>query len=301
MKREEFISKANKIYNNKYDYSKVKYINNKTKVEIICKIHGSFFKEPSSFLKGVECNICKKNKIRENEKEKFILKANKIYNNKYDYSKVKYINNKTKVEIICKTHGSFFQKPNDHLMKHECPSCSLEKNKDTFKLGKNKFIYKSNKIHRNKYDYSKVVYVNSRTAINIICPIHGSFFQKPHEHLRGHGCRLCNTHSKNEENIYYLLKDNNINFDSEKTFDDCIDKRKLPFDFYLPEHNTLIEYDGKQHYESIDFFGGEKAFIKRQLHDKMKNEYAKNKGISLIRIPYWKDEIKEVSSFLKNH
>lgn len=119
--------------------------------------------------------------------EQFIEKAKKIHGNKYNYSKVQYINSSTKVEIICPKHGSFWQSPNNHLSKTKgCPECN-----GGIKLTKEKFIEKAQKIHNNKYNYSKVNYINSQTKIIITCPIHGDFEQLPTNHLSGKGCPNC--------------------------------------------------------------------------------------------------------------
>jgi hypothetical protein len=123
--------------------------------------------------------------------EKFIEKARKVHGNKYDYSKVEYKNAHTKVCIICPIHGEFWQIPNDHLNGSGCPKCKINKIISIKKMDEKKFIEKSKKIHGDKYDYSKVEYINSKTKVCIICPIHGEFWQKPNNHLRGQGCLKC--------------------------------------------------------------------------------------------------------------
>ena len=103
---EEFIEKARGVHGDKYDYSKVNYINSKTKIYIICPIHGEFEQTPSNHLhknKPQGCPKCKKNKLRlikSLTSEEFIAKAIEIHGNKYDYSKVKYINARKKVIMI---------------------------------------------------------------------------------------------------------------------------------------------------------------------------------------------------------
>ncbi len=131
--------------------------------------------------------------------EEFIEKANILHHNKYDYSKVKYINNKTKVCIICSKHGEFWQTPNSHLMNHGCPKCSIEKRKEMQKIPLNEFIKNAEKVHNGKYDYSKVKYEYIKDKVEIICPKHGSFFQRAQDHLNGHGCTKCNSFWKSTE------------------------------------------------------------------------------------------------------
>ena len=168
MTNSEFIAKARKIHNEKYDYSKVEYINNRTKVCIICPIHGEFWQTPNAHLNGQDCPKCK-GKIKLTL-EKFIEKAKKVHGDKYDYSKVEYINNHTKVCIICPIHGEFWQTPQHHLKGVGCPKCY-----GNFRKTTEQFIEEARKVHGDKYDYSKVEYVNATTKVRIICPKHGEF------------------------------------------------------------------------------------------------------------------------------
>lgn len=128
--------------------------------------------------------------------EEFIEKARKVHGDKYDYSKVEYINNSTKVCICCPEHGEFFPTPNNHLRGSGCPKCGLIRNAHKRIHSKELFVQKSKKQHGKKYDYSKVVYTHNRTKVCIICPIHGEFWQTPHDHCGGAGCPMCNKSNK---------------------------------------------------------------------------------------------------------
>lgn len=123
--------------------------------------------------------------------QSFIEKAVQIHGDKYDYSKVEYINSKTKVCIICPEHGEFWQVPASHLQKRGCPICSNIKKKLAKIDDKNSFIEKAKKIHGDEYDYSKVEYIDSYTKVCIICTKHGEFWQSPNNHLRYQGCPSC--------------------------------------------------------------------------------------------------------------
>gem|GEM_PF-2831800 len=183
---EEFITKANKKHDGKYDYSKVKYINSKTKICIICPEHGEFWQEPSSHLSGCGCPNC--GGTKKMTTEKFIAKAKKVHGDKYNYSKVEYKDNKTKVCIICPEHGEFWQQPSHHYLKGcGCPNCG-----GTKKMTTEKFIAKAKKVHGDKYDYSKVKLDGVNNEVAIICPEHGEFYQIPTVHLKEHGCPICN-------------------------------------------------------------------------------------------------------------
>lgn len=282
LKMEYFINQSNIIHNYKYDYSMVLYHNMKTKVKIICPIHGEFEQIPSNHYKNgcKKCSIISRSDKLRTSRESFINKCKNIHNNKYDYSLVNYINNIKKIKIICPIHGEFEQKPYHHLNGRGCPNCSNNKRLTTVE-----FINKSKNIHGNKYDYSLVEYKNAHTKVKIICPDHGQFEQSSLSHLNGCGCPNC-SYSKGERTISTFLKNNNIDFEYQKSFQYCIDKRKLKFDFYLPNHNICIEFDGEQHFKSIKWFGGENGLKSRQNRDNIKNKYCQINNIYLLRIKH---------------
>ena len=123
--------------------------------------------------------------------EEFIKKAREVHGDKYDYSKVEYVNTRTQVRIVCPEHGEFWQTPQKHLAGQGCEKCFRASLTKRYSLGTDKFIEKANLVHKGFYDYSVVEYVNSHTHVQIICPIHGAFPQEPASHLRGHGCPFC--------------------------------------------------------------------------------------------------------------
>jgi len=187
---QEFIEQAKKIHKNLYDYSQVKYINNQTKVIIICKIHGHFLQAPSHHLLKKGCPSCKGSKRKTTEE--FIIEAKKIHRDTYNYSKVKYISNQTKVTITCPKHGDFFQIPSSHIYKKAgCPTCAIQHRTKKLTKSVENFIEQANYIHKNSYDYSKIEYISSLKKIEIICKKHGAFWQSPSSHLQGKGCKKC--------------------------------------------------------------------------------------------------------------
>ena len=228
----------------------------------------------------------------------FVLKSIEKHGNKYNYSKVDYVNNKTKVVIICPLHGDFNVRPAHHIfMKIGCPKCSGSHKRTT-----QEFIGEANKIHNGFYDYSLVNFENVNKKVTIICPKHGQFKQRPQHHLSEHGCPSCNE-SKGEKYINKYLVDNNIKFVREKTFDDCKSpkNRKLRFDFWLPNNNTCIEFDGPQHHNATSHYGL-KSFDDIKINDKIKNEYCQVNKIKLIRILYeqYKQEEKIINILKQN-
>ena len=196
--KEQFIRKAREVHGWKYDYSKVNYVNNNTKVCIICPKHGEFWQTPNSHLNGNGCSKCS-GKVRHTT-ETFVEKAKKIHGDKYDYSKVEYKNNKTKICIVCPEHGEFWMKPENHINpKQGCPKCANKKKGNNNKITQDEWLQKAKEVHGDKYDYSKVNYVNNHTKVCIIChkknefgEEHGEFWQTPACHSSNkQGCPKC--------------------------------------------------------------------------------------------------------------
>lgn len=131
----------------------------------------------------------------ENKSLEFANKSKNIHGDFYGYDKVNYINARTNVNITCPIHGEFKQLPYNHLIGKGCPKCGLDKLSNKFSKSIDKFIEDSRKIHGDKYDYSLTNYINDSQKVDIICPIHGCFEQRPNKHLRGNGCPSCRSTS----------------------------------------------------------------------------------------------------------
>ena len=280
---EDFIKESQSIYGNRYDYSLVEYISSHKKVKIICPEHGVFEK---SLIKHryQGCPKCKKD-TRKYHQEDFIERSNKIHHNKYDYSLVNYVNTEINVDIICPKHGVFNQHPRVHSTGSGCPKCRNEKQGKYKLLNKNIFSDRSKKIHKDKYDYSLVSYKNSVTKVKIICKKHGIFEQLPSSHLNGCGCPSCQI-SKGEEKIKSFLDRNEITYKKEHIFKECRYILPLKFDFYLPNYNMCIEYDGEQHFNKWHSNDSDKNLSIRISRDMIKNDYCKNNNINILRIKY---------------
>jgi hypothetical protein len=288
--KEEFIIRAKKVHSNKYDYSKVVYNGMHEMVSIICPKHGEFWQTPANHLSGKGCpecgNISRWNTKGRMTTQAFIEKAKKIHGDKYDYSKVEYINSHTKICIICPKHGEFWQTPNNHLTKYGCKKCAMDALASNKPRNVEEFIKIANKLHGNKYDYSKVEYKNCKTKVCIICPKHGEFWQTPDNHInKNHpqNCPFC-SESKLEQEIRILLTENNIKFDYNKSKPWLKGQR---LDFYLPDYNIGIECQGKQHFEPVDFGSNGyeqsvKDFLKIKKLDLLKKEKCFKNNTKLI-------------------
>jgi hypothetical protein len=292
-----FLIEARKIHGTQFEYNETSYSKISATIKIKCKVHGWFEQLADAHIRQSQgCPRCGRlNQIskRKMSRKEFISKAQELHSaNDYDYSKVDYKNNRTKVEIICPIHGSFFPSPDNHLNGSGCPICGIEK----VHLGQMKdldtFISDSKKVHGSKYDYSKVIYSGGKRFVQIICPKHGSFMQTPNSHQRGNGCPNCNT-SKGEDKVKQILRNLDISFKQQHTFEMLIDKRKLKCDFFVPQFNLVIEFNGRQHYEPVNRFGGNKGLLETQRRDKIKREYLKENNIKLLEIHYLDIEIEK--------
>jgi len=282
------INKLEKIYGAKYNYIiKKDYITSASIIKIINNYSGDETYYPiDNLLRGKNPN-----KVTLNY---FIKKCSEIHNNKYDYSLVNFNKIMDKVDIICPEHGIFNQCVSNHLnMKDGCPKCGGQS-----KYIKEEIIDKFIKIHFDKYDYSLINEVSCKNKLDIICSEHGIFKQTVSKHLSGQGCRYCNSKSIGEEYIKLYLDKEKISYIRQKGFDECRYINKLSFDFYLPELNTLIEFDGIQHYKPIKHFGGNKEYNDVVKRDECKNKWCLENKIKLIRISYL-DKTK-IDDILKN-
>jgi len=285
LKTEDFIKKAKDKWGDKYDFSKSIYTGCVQKVEVICPEHGSFYATPNNILRGHGCPSCAKNKPLTTEE--FIKRATKVHNGKYDYTKTKIGKNSDEnVEIICPEHGSFLQNPVHHLRGIGCPSCARNK-----PLTTEEFIERASKIHDNKYDYSKTIYTRNNGSVIIICPKHGEFKQLANSHLQGQGCPYCNeSHGEREINI--LLKENNIEFTRQAVIEGIKYKHHMPFDFYIPKLNILIECQGLQHFKECKKF--KENFDERINKDYIKYKESKERGLTLL---YYSD-VKDIKKYI---
>jgi hypothetical protein len=274
-----FIKKAldvHKLKGIEYDYSQVLYIDHNSKVEIICKKHKSFLQTPSAHLKGTSCPKCAiDNSVINNERkrndpktillktEKFIKKAKEVHFLKeveYDYSKVVYLGNNTKIEIVCKKHGSFWQTPSNHLTGYACAECANVK-----VLTTETFIKRAKEVHGDKYDYSLVEYTKGKSNVKIICQIHKEFRQIAYSHLQGQGCKKCANNGTSKPEKQWL---DFIGVPEEfRNYHMTIKGRKFCFDGIDFEKKIIFEFYG-------DYFHGNPSIYDHNVYNKfLKNTY----------------------------
>jgi hypothetical protein len=229
--------------------------------------------------------------------EDFILKSKKVHKDKFDYSLTKYVNSKTKVKVICPSHDVFEVIPYDHINgRGGCPICRPKLIAEKHQYNSSHFIEKAIGVHKGKYQYSLTDYKNYNTKIKIICPKHGVFEQVPYYHLLGSGCPNCCI-SKGELMIKDYLDTLGVKYIQQHSFEGCKDKIALRFDFYVPDYNVCIEYDGIQHHKPIKAWGGKKSFDLNKKRDEIKSKFCLKKKITLIRINY--DNKIDIESIFK--
>lgn len=293
--KDQWIKEFNEVHNNFYDYSKIETIDNAfVKIIIICPKHGEFISKPNQHQQGNGCRLCGINKvsnIRRKSKNEWLKNFIEKHEDRYDYSLINDIKSSNNlIPIICKEHGMFHQTVISHSLGMGCRKCA-----GTSTYTTEEFIEKAQKVHSNKYDYSKVNYIRSNQKVIIICKEHGEFLQIPNNHLNGQNCPNCKNSSLEDIVRNYLIN-KNIIFKKEYNIK-VYSKRGLYLDFYYEKDNKkfAIECQGLQHYEPINYFGGEKSFLLQKKKDECKKQYCKENEIKLFEIPYWfsKEEIEK--------
>ncbi|HJI48865.1 MAG TPA: hypothetical protein OIL97_04875 [Oscillospiraceae bacterium] len=267
------------------------YINQRTKIEVRCNLCGNvYFANPISLLMGCGCATC--SGVNKKTSEQFFDEI-KSKNPNIDIIS-NYVNSKTKIKVKCKKCDFVWEvTPNSLLSGRGCPKCA-----GTQRKSNEQFLDEMSKKHPTITVIGK--YKNNRTKVLCKCNKCGiEFMGIPHAMLDANNdCPNCKA-STGERKIRDWLDKNNIQYVREYCFENCKDVRALPFDFYIENIKTVIEYDGVQHYKPNDFFGGNNTFEITQKHDKIKNTYCKEHNINLLRIPYY--EFDNIDTILNNH
>ena len=275
--QEEIIEQFKAVHGDKYDYSLVVFKTVSDKVDIICPKHGVFQMTPTAHRLGQNCPKCTG---RYRTTESLISEFREVHGDKYDYSKVEFTKMNEKVCIICSEHGEFWQTPSKHLISgHGCPKCGKRSMANKQKLTLEEWIERAKKVHKDKYDYSKVKFDTLHDKVTIICPKHGEFEQFAYDHLNGHGCNKCGSLrtgilSKGESEVASVAEktvgaDNVIRNDRS-----LLGGKEL--DVYIPSLKIGIEYNGLM-------FHSEKYGKDRWYHLN-KTEGCNRKNVKLLQI-----------------
>lgn len=275
------------------------YVDNKTKIMHHCLLHDVYWKTlPSNALKGCGCYKCLSERIAyKNSKthEQYVEELHLINPNAVALEQ--YIDMKTPILHECKVHNmKWVTSPCSTLQGCGCPKCRSEK-----------ISSKTRKTHEQYVEDLKIAnpsvivlehYIDVHTPILHKCLVDGNeWLAMPMNLLYGYGCPQCRE-SSGERQVRQWMENHNIEYIYQHKFKDCKNIKPLPFDFYLPKYNICIEYDGRQHYKPVEYFGGEESFKRVVLHDSIKTKYCIDNDIQLIRIPYFKDVKTELDNFL---
>lgn len=257
------------------------YKNTHTKIKIQHNCGNVFEMSAHNFLGGQRCPKCQHRSYKKTTDE-FKQEVYDLVGDEYIVDS-EYINNKIKIKFIHSVcNNEYWATPTDFLSGYRCCYCygNMRKTQEQFEDEIFEIFGDEYKVLGEYKNFITKVLVRHNSCGN-------EWYARPSDMLfHKSGCPACNK-SKGELQVEKFLKLNNINFVLQKRFSDCKYKNTLPFDFYLPDYNTAIEYDGHLHYMSVDFFGGDEKYEYRKKLDKIKTEYCTKNNIKLIRIPYW--------------
>ena len=269
------------------------YVNHTTSVLHRCKKCGyEWSTKPIWILSGCGCKKCM-GTLRRNVDE-YIEDLRQV--NPGIELIGEFVNTSTNALHRCNMHNYIWNvNPRCLLNGMGCPICGREKLSQSMRKTHDEYEKELAEVNPNIVCVDK--YIDSCTKIRVKClKCNRIWSTLPFNLLSGHGCPACNR-SNGEKIISDWLTVHNIDFIFQKKFDNCKDKRMLPFDFYIPKKVTAIEFDGKQHESPIDFFGGEEGLKYRMKHDEIKTQYCLDNGIKLLRISYKDDIISKLNNF----
>lgn len=277
------------------------YINSSTPALHKCTAHNiEWMAYPCNVLNGCGCIKCRTDKISSINRKSHQSYVDEIKAKNPNIVVIDdYVSSKTPILHKCLQHNyEWVTSPISILQGHGCPMCASEK--ASKKLRKTHEQYEEDIKIANPNIVAVGMYVDANTPILHRCLIDGNeWYISPSNVLSGYGCPQCNE-SKGERVIRQWLEKHNIDYEFQKRFQDCRDKKPLPFDFYLPEYNAVIEYNGSQHYIASDYFGGDDALAYTKRHDKIKEDYCTQNDIGFLCIPYFRNIDIELNNFLFN-
>lgn len=271
------------------------YVNNKTKLRVKHNKCGHTYKvKPNSFLQGRRCPLCCGTPKKTDSQ--FKQEVYDLVDNEYTFLD-SYVDNKTKIRVRHNKCGHVYKvRPRDFFGKQSrCPYCSVKAKKTDAQFKKQ--VYD---LVGNEYTFLDP-YINIMTKIRVKHNKCGYVYEViPNAFIQGNRCPFCNS-PKGETIITKILNNLNIRYEYQKAFKDLRDTQPLSYDFYIPDQNILIEYQGIQHYQPIDYFGGDDTFKYQQKHDRIKSDYAKFHKYNLITVPYTEDTFNKIKKYLIKH
>ena len=289
----QFKQEVANIIGNEYEFLDV-YRNANTKLRVKHNKCGYIYKvTPAHFFSGRRCPYCfGTHKKTDTE---FKQEVKNLVGDDYTFLDF-YASNKTKLRVKHNKCGNIYKvKPNDFFSGHRCPYCAGYMNKTNIQFKQEVYnLVGTEYVFLDEYVANKAKLRVKHNKCNNIYEV------TPSDFLQGYRCPYCNS-PKGEVSINKILKSLGIKYEYQKTFDDLKDSRLLSYDFYIPDQNILIEYQGIQHYHPVDIFGGVSQFKLQQKHDKMKASYARDNNYNLIAVPYTEDTFSKIKKYLLKH
>ena len=240
---DDWVKKATEVHGSRYDYSNVRYTKYACDVDIICGKHGGFTQRESNHRKGAGCPKCgveARAGGRSHSFRSFAELATAKHGGVYTYPAQQIKSSRSKVDIVCPTHGMFTQIAYVHLAGCGCRACGYESNGTQSRIGTQEFIRRAAEVHGDTYEYVSGL-SGMHTYLRLRCKTHGVFKQTPHNHLKGNGCPKCvNKVSKGEQALYEFVL--SLGVKVKQSVRGVIGNREL--DIYAPAKNVAIEYNG---------------------------------------------------------
>jgi ssDNA-binding Zn-finger/Zn-ribbon topoisomerase 1 len=296
----EFLKRAENTHGKRYKYVESSYTNYTSKMKLFCSEHGIFEQTPHSHISMKsgcpECGYLKSAKSNQKGWEIVLSMFTSVHGARYSYDGDSYTDVSKKIRILCGKHGWFEQKPYQHYGGSGCNQCAIEEVHERQKIVFEEFVRRSIAMHGDRYKYIQRDWKDIFSPIRIQCSKHGDFLQIPRDHYRGSGCPKCIS-SRGENEIRSILENLKIRFEEQKTFENLTHKSKLKCDFYLPDFNLVIEFNGLQHYEPISVFGGLDGLKETQKRDTIKYNYLISNDIKLIIVKF---DIEDIKTYLHN-
>lgn len=271
----------------------------------VCPKHGEYYQAWREHKEGHGCKKCQYTTINKKDNQYFIDKLNDKFKGSIIINKIYRKDRKVYGSFTCVKHNCTYDRLVNRMLDKRrgncCPEC----------VSISKVKHRTGKTAKKDYDthYRECLnahcdlplpnqkYINNSSELLYKCPKGHTYLQTPNTHLTNHGCPICNE-SHGERFIRNYLDRHNIKYEAQKKFEDLKDKKQLSYDFYLSDYNILIEYQGIQHYESVDYFGGDSRFETQLYHDFIKYKYAKDNNYKLIELPYTMDCENEIDDYL---
>ena len=289
----QFKQEVSTLVGNEYEFLEP-YVNSHTKIKVKHNTCGKVYKvEPNSFLQGHRCPYCY-GSIKKTDTQ-FKQEVKNLVGDEYTFLD-NYVNDGSKLKVKHNKCGNIYKVTPSHFFEGtRCPYCY-----GNFKKTNVQFKCEVYSLVGNEYTFLDQ-YVDRKTKLRVKHNKCNNIYEvTPGNFFTGYRCPYCNS-PKGETLITKILNNLNIHFEYQKTFNDLKDTQPLSYDFFISSQGILIEYQGRQHYEPVDHFGGEDQFKIQRKHDKIKADYAKSHNYNLIDIPYTEDTFGKIKKYLIKH